>query len=137
MVTAIPALAGKTLRKGERVEVYYNVHKNMFSIRSLDKRNPDKGRVVAHAKYVMLEGATFHTSEAGLQRILANQKKEVFAKVRGYIVHTDRTLTIDHRLGYCNPYTTGGFVDLDSKAPLTNASEVYFYDKYFSYSEAN
>lgn len=127
---------GMALNKGERVEVYYNVHKGLFSIKSLDRRNPNRGRVVAHAKHIMLESVTFHVSEPVLERILASGRKEVFAKVRGYLVHTEPAHNVRHREGYCNPYKTRGFVDRKTGDKLTKASEVYFYDKYFSYKGA-
>lgn len=127
---------GMALNKGERVEVYYNVHKGLFSIKSLDRRNPNRGRVVAHAKHIMLESVTFHESGAVLARILANGRKEVFAKVRGYLVHTEPERVEGYREGYCNPYKTRGFVDRETGRKLTEADAVYFYDKYFSYKGA-
>ncbi|MGP4074234.1 hypothetical protein ACTWQB_17155 [Piscibacillus sp. B03] len=125
---------GKTLNVGEKVEVYYNLHKGGFSILSRDKNNPDKNKVVAYADFVTLANATFHINSNKLKQIIRDQRKTVYAVVRGYLVNTDPINNSHHRKGYCNPYKTGKFVDWETKEELGEAKEVHFYDKYFSYT---
>ena len=69
-----------TLKVGDRIEVYRNLHKNCFSIR----RN---GRVVAHKYYdqpFFVRDATFVVRPAGRAKVLKEQRKNVHAFVRGY-----------------------------------------------------
>lgn len=59
-----------------RVEVYWNLHKHQYSIRS-------KGRVIMHADKVMLRDAKFVVQPAGRERVLATGQKSIHAFVRG------------------------------------------------------
>lgn len=52
-------VVGSSIRLGERVECYYSKNKNMISVRSLDNRNKDYGRIVAYAEYIHIENAIF------------------------------------------------------------------------------
>ena len=67
-----------------KVFVYFNLHKKLYSIKALD--GPCKGRVVAHATHVALDNCTFAVSEAGRQRVIREQKKNVHAGVMGILV---------------------------------------------------
>jgi len=64
-----------------KVFVYYNLHKSCWSVRASD--GPLKGKVIAHAGSVFLRDATFKVSEAGRQRVLKEQRKNVHAGVEG------------------------------------------------------
>lgn len=124
---------GMTLNQGERVEVYYNLQQGGFSIKALDKVNPNKGKVVAYAENVLLENCTFNINKKKLDNILDKERKTVYAVVRGYFVNAEGNDNSTHKLGYCNPFKTGKFIDWNSREEITAANEVYFYDKYFSY----
>ena len=65
---------------GTRVELYWNLHKKLWSVRSAQS-----GLVVAHLRSVCIDRCTFHVSEAGRQRVLASGRKNVHATVRGTI----------------------------------------------------
>lgn len=65
-------------RTGSRVFVYRNLHTGCWSIKS-----KETGRVVAHADRVELSDARFKVSEAGRQRVLQEQRKNVHAGVEG------------------------------------------------------
>jgi hypothetical protein len=54
--------------------IYKNLHRNMFSIRH-------KGRVIEHARTIMINNASFKVNEAGRQRVLATKQKNVHAFV--------------------------------------------------------
>lgn len=125
---------GMSLKAGDRVEVYYNIQKGGFSILSLEKGQ--YGKVVAYAPQVFIEGATFHINAKKLERILSMKRKTVYATIKGTYIGCDEVQTVDHRQGYCNPYTTGKFIDWESKTEIKAAAQVYFYDKFFSYKEA-
>lgn len=123
-----------TLTEGERVEVYYNLLQGGFSIKSIDKRNPHNGKVVAYSDFVFVENATFHWSLKKLAQIQAKHCKTVYAVVKGTYLHHHTIDNAAHRKGYCNPYVTGKFIDWETKAELKSAEVVYFYDKFFSYT---
>lgn len=124
---------GASLNVGERVQVYYNLNKGGFSIKSLDKTNPMKGKVIAHAETVLIENASFHASMATLKRIKAKGQKEVYAVIRGFYIGTPEQCTEADKRGYLNPYITENFIDYDTKEELKTADKVFFYDKFFSY----
>jgi hypothetical protein len=64
-----------------KVFVYFNLHTHLWSIKSLEGEH--KGLVVAHAKSVALLNVTMKVSEAGRQRVLLEQKKNVHAGLEG------------------------------------------------------
>lgn len=66
---------------GERVFVYRNLHRALFSVRALS--GPDAGRVIAHLAEVSLRDAEFRVSEAGRQKVLTERRKNVHAGVAG------------------------------------------------------
>lgn len=64
-----------------RVFVYWNLHKGAWSVKALE--GPHKGRVIGRAHDVDLDGVTFRVSEAGRQRVLREQRKNVHAGAVG------------------------------------------------------
>lgn len=64
-----------------RVEVYWNLHKRLFSVRK-------GGKVVEHAERVILTGASFDVQPSGRARVLESGRKNVHAFVRGERVDT-------------------------------------------------
>ena len=66
--------------EGTQVQVYWNFHRKCWSVRAAQS-----GLVVAHLRFVFLDGCTFNVSEAGRQRVLAGGRKNVHATVRGTI----------------------------------------------------
>jgi hypothetical protein len=68
-----------------RVYVYYNLHKHCFSVRAVD--GEQRGRVIAHAAAVRLADVRFRVSEAGRQRVLREQRKNVHAGVVGELTN--------------------------------------------------
>jgi len=66
---------------GKYCEVYFNLHKRLFSIRH-------KGIVVAHARNVKVIDPKFVVQPAGRAKVLREKKKNVHAFVRGHVCHT-------------------------------------------------
>ncbi len=64
-----------------RVQVYWNLHKDCWSVVALE--GDQKGRVVTHADKVLLRGATFSVQPAGNAKVRREKKKNVHAFVRG------------------------------------------------------
>lgn len=67
--------------EGERVRVYFNLHKSCWSI--VAKSGEHRGRVIAYATSLHLENCTFHVSQAGRRRVLAEGRKNVHAYIDG------------------------------------------------------
>lgn len=127
-----------------KVKVYYNLHKNCYSIVSLEKEN--YGRVIKHSNCVPLFDAQFKVSEKGRQRVLREQKKNVHAYVVGTWVDEDEkfhssthkyytnfwlTEYFPIKLATYNPYKYSSFVDAHSKKPLAKAKQVLLSKRHF------
>ena len=118
--------------KNIRVEVYWNLHKRLFSVRALEGEN--KGRVIDHAYGVRLSDATFVSQPAGRERVRREGVKNVHAFVRGHMEHYDiqtGVLPLDvERHGVTtkgvtyNPYKYDTFVEVGTEKPVHHASMV-------------
>ena len=105
------------------VEVYFNLHKHLFSVRSRQT-----GLVIAHESVVRLTDVTFRVSEAGRQRVLRERKKNVHAFVRGTVDTLDSGWRHWHGEGEAvaaryNPYEGPHFVSEGGSA-LAGAGSV-------------
>ena len=96
-----------------KVFVYFNLHRKCFSVKALEGVN--KGRVIKHAFFVALEDVTFKVSEAGRQRVLKEQRKNVHAGVVGTLV--DKYTVGIERVTY-NPYKGSNFVLCGTGDPI-------------------
>jgi len=67
-----------------KVFVYFNLHKKCWSIRA--KEGSENGRVLSHAKYVSIANAYAKVSEAGRQRVIKEQTKNVHAGIVGDLI---------------------------------------------------
>ena len=92
--------------KLKRVEVYRNLHKNCFSVRSLE--GDDKGLVIAHVQSISLENVKFVVQPAGRKRVLKDKRKNVHAFLRGTIT-CNGTLETNLSVEY-DPYLNEGFI---------------------------
>ena len=111
-----------------KVKVYYNLHKNCYSIVSLEKEN--YGRVIKHDNCVPLFDAQFKVSEKGRQRVLREQKKNVHA----YVVGTWVSEFVPRgavKLATYNPYKYSSLVDATSKNSLAKAKQVLLSKRHF------
>jgi hypothetical protein len=64
-----------------KVFIYFNLHRKCWSIKALEGEN--KGRVMAHARSFEAHNVTFKVSEAGRQRVIREQRKNVHAGIVG------------------------------------------------------
>ena len=103
-----------------RVEVYFNLHKRVFSVRSAKS-----GRVILHTKNVHINNPQFVVREGGRQRVLRERKKNVHAFVRGDATFFDdeKCPTLDN-IGY-NPFKYDSFVKMPDETPVRNAQRAY------------
>lgn len=106
-----------------RCFVYFNLHRKCFSIKALEGAN--KGRVIAHRNDVLLFDGTFKVSEAGRQRVLKEQRKNVHAGVVGHwdetgsaYLTTINRVTVNGTPVTYNPYKYDSFVHLYGEHPI-------------------
>ena len=108
---------------GQRVMVYYNLHKHTFPVQK-------NGIVVMHADFVKLEDVEFRVRQGGKEKVRKEKSKNVHAFVIGNLVDfcqypcdeipeepTGNVVTY-------NPYKYDTFVYRDSEEPIINAKEV-------------
>lgn len=107
-----------------KVKVYFNLHKKCFSVVALEGEK--KGRVIAHETEIKLINAQFKVSEAGRQRVLREQRKNVHACVVGTLVDAVEACTVP--VTY-NPYKYDSFVFKDNEEPIKTASNVLLINK--------
>lgn len=93
-----------------RVSVHWNYNKRLFSVTALEGEN--KGRVIAHATTVVLveedEPVVFKVSEAGRQRVLRQNRKNVHAKVVGQLAMYEEEAGVGYRsLKHLEPAING------------------------------
>ena len=100
-----------------RVEIYFNLHKKVFSMRH-------KGIVIAHVRQATLKDVSYVVQPAGRARVLREGKKNVHAFARGEII--DRIPLFNYRgnVAKYNPYKAATFVDKDDE-PLYKSDIAY------------
>ena len=103
-----------------RVEVYFNLHKKTFSVRSAGS-----GRVILHTDKVHIANPEFVVRQSGRNRVLSEGRKNVHAFVRGYVtLFTDTNRPTLDTLTY-NPYKYASFVDKQTEEPVYKASRAW------------
>jgi hypothetical protein len=103
-----------------KVFVYFNLHRKTWSVKALS--GPKKGLVVAHLDRLVLDDCTFKVSEAGRQRVLREQRKNVHAGVVGTLSHQFADF-IGTDVTY-NPYKYSSFVTRNNEQPIYTARRV-------------
>lgn len=118
----------RELKQGQRVRVYYNLHKKCFSITS---KIDGSWKLVAHADRVTLANVKTIVSQAGRRRVLAEKRKNVHAFIEGDYIGdlTVRSINNGGSKLYYNPYEVDSFVDFDTRQPVTQAELVHMQDK--------
>ena len=95
-----------------RVEVYYNLHKSVFSVRH-------KGRVIAHMDNVVIDNPKYVVRKAGREKVLREGKKNVHAFVRGEL-REDNIVGMNITMFDVtyNPYKFASFVNKSNEEPI-------------------
>jgi hypothetical protein len=106
---------------GDRVEIYWNLHKKVFSVRALD--GPRKGRVVAHVRTFDLIDTDLVVQPGGRKRVLETHSKNVHAFIRGTWA-TDKAPCFMLRSIFYSPYRCETFVRSFDNYPVTRAALV-------------
>ena len=100
------------------VEVYFNLHEKMFSIRQ-------DGLVAQHLMHLDLQDVTFHVQPAGNARVRKEMRKNVHAYIKGMIAPPNQTMSVT-KLGELtyNPYKYKTFVWKETEEPIESAEWV-------------
>lgn len=112
---------------------YYNLHRHCWSLQH--KRRNEQGKlgwkVIDHASELIVRNPEFKVSEAGRQRVLREQRKNVHAYVEGMVALTshDRTRSpfeecSDWEQVRYNPYETSEFVYVSDGTPVVSEYHV-------------
>lgn len=108
---------------GERVMVYYNLHKHTFSVQK-------NGIVVFHADFLKLKDVEFRVRVGGKEKVRKEKSKNVHAFVIGvledfceYPCEEMPEEPVGEIITY-NPYLYDSFVFRKTKEPVYNANEV-------------
>lgn len=107
-----------------KVFVYFNLHKKCWSVKALEGER--KGRVIRHTNELTLRDVTFKVSEAGRQRVLREQRKNVHAGAVGTLCDPIPRENWE-RVSY-NPYKAGHFSDVNGN-PVYNTEYAVLADK--------
>jgi len=107
------------------VDIYRNLHKNTWSIRSRTT-----GRVIARADSVVVQNVKFVVQPAGRQRVLDEERKNVHAFVRGTLSTTPPDMMVTNVQVKYNPYIeepdprAGHFYEVDTEETIGEADRV-------------
>jgi hypothetical protein len=104
---------------GKRVQVYFNLHKKVYSVRDKKTR-----KVIAHLNKISLEDVNFKVSQSGRKRVLAEKCKNVHAVVEGTILAYN-TFCKEMRMVTYNPYKNDSFVLKQDNKPVYKANKCY------------
>ncbi|WP_052712074.1 hypothetical protein [Domibacillus indicus] len=117
---ANPLLPEKKLQLNQRVQVYRNVRKEVFSV--LDGKTR---RLIAHSEALVLANVEFKVSRAGQAQVRREKQKNVHAYVIGDYAGQEGGSLEHYELVYYNPYTTETFVTLENHLPVLKAERCY------------
>ena len=88
----------------KKIEVYFNLHKKTWSVRQ-------SGRVVGHTDSIQVRNPQYVVSQKGNERVRREQKKNVHAFVRGYVVDGLPIFPDKQKFVSYNPYKNNSFVE--------------------------
>ena len=110
----------RELQINQRVQVYRNIRKKLFSV--LDKKTR---LLIAHRGTLVLSNVEFKISKAGQERVRRDKQKNVHAYVVGNYVGHQISDIENYKLVYYNPYVTDTFVTIDNNHPILKAETCY------------
>ena len=116
----------------EKYFVYYNLHKHVFSCKNKKTGLVNKD---LYSTTLKLSDCEFKVSEAGRQRVLKEQRKNVHAGIIGNVLAINLTIDdLDNQLNELtqltyNPYKYNSFVVKETEQPVESAEIVYLLNK--------
>lgn len=102
-----------------KVFVYFNLHRKCWSVKAME--GPKKGLVIKHTDSIKLVDCKFKVSEAGRQRVIREQRKNVHAGVVGTMV--EHAIPCSLPVSY-NPYRFAHFFNKNTLDPVLSSPAV-------------
>lgn len=113
----------RTLDIGQTVEIYFNLHKKLFSI-----RDPKTKLVLAHGNNIVLKDPIFVVNEKERQKVIRDKRKNVHAFVKGEFIGLSENESFIKEI-YYNPYEVSQFMVEDLTASVFKFEKVLFSNK--------
>jgi len=108
------------IKGGIKVAVYFNLHKNLFSVQSRNKKN--YGKVLFHCYNIDLSDVKFVVRESGRNKVLKEKKKNVHAFCYGTI-NLECNSPVKKLISY-NPYKSSHFYYVNDSNPVYNLDQI-------------
>lgn len=115
---------GKTIKPlpwdevtGQTVRIYRNLNNGTMSIQI---KGPKSWKVAGHITNAVVQDVAFRVSDAGRQRVLRDQRKNVHAWGQGILIGKASEVYCPIALGY-DPYNDENFIDKDTRRIITRA----------------
>jgi hypothetical protein len=108
---------------GQKVMVYYNLHKHTFSVQK-------SGIVVLHADFIKLSNVEFRVRKGGLEKVRKEKTKNVHAFVIGTLEDycefpcDNMPQEQEGEIVSYNPYKNDSFVIKSTQEPIFHGDEV-------------
>ena len=98
----------KTIDPNKKIEVYFNLHKKIWSVRQ-------SGKVVQHTNFIQIREPQYVVSQKGNERVRREKKKNVHAFVRGYVENRLPVFPRKSTFVTYNPYKNDSFVERNTE----------------------
>jgi hypothetical protein len=112
--TLIKSFTQSQIKDGVKVGVYFNLHKNCFSVISREKYN--YGKILFHSNYIDLKDVNFKVRQAGRSKVIKEQRKNVHAFCYGKIF-TGNNIMVNKAVSY-NPYKAPHFFSVNDNKQI-------------------
>ena len=114
------------------VAVYYNLHKHVFSV--VSRQSPNYGKVIEHTPYIVLYNVIPKVGEKGRLRVIAEQRKNVHARLFADNFKLPDKACIEEYEGVYrevtyDPYKYSTFVYKDNLEEFTGCKEIVCIEK--------
>lgn len=113
--TLIKSFTHSKIKDGVKVGVYFNLHKNCFSVMSREKYN--YGKILFHSNHVDLKDVNFKVRQAGRNKVIKEQRKNVHAFCYGKIFINNNNIVMNKAVSY-NPYKASHFFSVNDNKQI-------------------
>ncbi|MGG6294995.1 hypothetical protein ACQ4M4_11265 [Leptolyngbya sp. AN02str] len=106
--------------QGLEVRVYRNLLFRTQRVMSVQTRQRKSWKLAGHTANIAIANVSFHVSEAGRQRVIREQCKNVHAWVQGLCVGETGLVSSNTISLTYDPYRDSSFVEIGSLKPISN-----------------
>lgn len=131
----LTSFKGRTVEMNQKVNCFWNIHDNVFSLQSrIEERGKKRNLVCSHGNAIVLTDVKFSVNERLRQQVLREQQKNIHAYVKGVYKGIAKPFQFGKnkngmREAYYNPYKVDSFIDKDTGEKLESAELVLLIDK--------